>query len=450
MIPSLASLLLALVAQDPGVAVAERIGALAAEVDPAALRRTVDDLVGFGTRHVASAVDSTEHGTGAARAYLQRRFEELVPASGGRLRVERMEHRVFSTRLRREVDLVNVVATLRGVSDPERIYVVGGHYDSINGNNRDSGGAAPGANDDASGTAVVLEACRLMCAQPLAATVVFCGYDGEEMGLLGSAEHAALLQAAGARVDGMITNDIVGNSLGMDGVRRDDYVRCFSYAPRGNDSSGRSLARAATRAAAAFEDFHARLVYRGDRYGRGGDHRSFHAAGYPAIRFTEPREDYSRQHRDVTEREGRPYGDLPEYMDFDYLARVCRLNVALLVELASAPPAPERVRARGVRDAYDTRVSWRPVAGAAAYEIVWRETTTADWQGRLVLAPPEPDRRGALAAVLPGVCLDEVVVGVSAVGADGARSRVSTPPEPDAVAQRPTGAASGDAPRTRR
>lgn len=408
--------------------------------DPARVERTVRELVGFGTRHVLSATEG-ERGTGAARDWLEAQFRALADQSGGRLQVERKTYDVAVRRrgMPGEVRVVNIVATLPGTSDPDRVYVLGGHYDSRNGDGADGERDAPGANDDGSGTAAALEACRLLCGRQFPATIMFVAYDGEEQGLLGSKAHAEELAAAGAQVDGMITNDIVGNTMGMDGVRRDGYLRVFSYAPVGNDSLGRSLARAASWAARRVEGLQVKLVLRGDRYGRGGDHRSFFDQGYPAVRFTETREDYTRQHQDVRPKDGEPYGDLPGFMDFDYLARVTTLDAELLAELASAPAAPGRVRIRGATESYDTLVSIGAVDGAAAYEVVWRDTASADWeQAKLFKADDlEFGGRGNSATVtLDGICIDDVVVGVRSVASDGARSRVTAAPEPDAMAFR--------------
>ncbi|MBX3464698.1 MAG: M20/M25/M40 family metallo-hydrolase [Planctomycetes bacterium] len=422
-----------LVAQAP---IRDRVRGLLAQVDAARIERDVRTLVGFGTRHVLSRTDSETEGIGAARRWLEAEFAAIAARTDGRLAVARQEATVPCQRpgMPREVAIVNVLATLRGTGDPDRIYVVAGHYDSRNGRGEDGVGAAPGAVDDASGTAAVLEACRVLAGERLPATIVFAAYDGEEQGLLGSRAHAEALSAAGANVDGMITCDIVGNTLGMDGARYHRHVRCFSYAVDGADGPGRSLARAATCAAGAhLPDFEVRLVLRGDRYGRGGDHRSFFERGYPAIRLTEPREDFSRQHQDVVERDGRPYGDLPDYADFAYTANVTRVVVATLAELAAAPPAPLAVSAALRRDRYDTELTFVPAPGAAAHEFVWRETTAADWTHVVdaAAAAVVPLGGGRRQATLAGVCLDDVVVGVRAVGADGSRSRVAVPPEPD-------------------
>ncbi len=414
------------------------------EVSSARIEATVRKLCDFGTRHPLSRTDSDTEGTGAARKWLNAAYEEIAKTSGGRLTVALQTAMVPCRRrsMPRQIEVVNVIATLRGTSDPDRIYVVGGHYDSRNGRGEDGVNLAPGAVDDASGTAVAMEACRVLSTREFAATIVFVAYDGEEQGLLGSKAHAQQMAADYAAVDGMITCDIVGNTLGMDGRRYRDFVRCFSYAPSGNDSFGRSLARAVSRGARQYvPDFRVKLIYRGDRYGRGGDHRSFFDQGYPAVRMTEPREDFSRQHQNVRPRDGKPYGDLPEFVDYAYSANVARVVVATLGELASAPPPPLVATARLARDAYDTEVFFKLPEGVDKYEFVWRETTEADWSHVVSMdqVTTKPSRGGRTMARLPDVCLDDVVVGVRTIAANGARSRVATPPEPDRFAQRPIG-----------
>lgn len=418
-------------------AIETRVAAMLQEISTDRIERDVRTLVSFGTRHVLSPTDHETQGTGAARKWLQQQFAACEAASGGRLTVAMQAAEVPCSRpnMPRSVPIVNVIATLRGVKDPGRIYVIGGHYDSRNSQGHDGKGLAPGAVDDASGTAVALEACRVMSRHQFAATLVFVAYDAEEQGLLGSRLHAETLQAAGHDVDGMIACDIVGNTLGMDGKRHDGYVRCFSYAPQGNDSSGRSLARALSFAACRHvPDFGVKLIFRGDRYGRGGDHRSFFEVGYPALRLSEPREDFSRQHQDVVAKNGQPYGDLPEFADFGYMTKVSRLAIATLAELASAPPPPLVVRsARLLRDRYATELVFDLPEGVEDCEFVWRETAAADWTAVISKEQAGMVRTSGRSwrAVLEDVCLDDVVVGVRSVGPDGSRSRVITPAEPD-------------------
>lgn len=436
-------------AQD-GPPIGDKVAAALASIEAARIEATVRTLVGFGTRHVLSRTDSETEGTGAARRWLRAQFEAIAAANDGRLAVTLQEETVPCTRpgMPAEVPIVNVIATLRGTSDPERIYVVGGHYDSRNSRGEDGAGRAPGAVDDASGTAVALEACRVLAPLRFAATLVFVAYDGEEQGLLGSTAHARSLAAAGANVDGMIGCDIVGNTLGMDGERHDGHVRCFSYAATGNDSLGRSLARAVSAAAATHgRGFLVKLIQRGDRYGRGGDHRSFFEQGFPAVRLTEPREDFSRQHQDIVVRDGAPYGDLPDWADFAYTANVTRVVVATLAELASAPPPPLALAAQLRRDRYDTEIVYRLPPGVDRCEFVWRETTDADWTHTVAMADAAPvaGRADRWTATLPGVCLDDVVVGVRSLGGDGSRSRVAVPPEPDRFDQRRRAERSSDA-----
>ena len=424
------------IAAQQAVPIGERMAAMLREVDAARIESTIRKLCAFGTRHVLSATDDDSRGTGAARKWLHAEYSTIAAECDGRLTVAFQDATVpFGRRgMPQQIRVVNVIATLRGTTDPDRIYVVGGHYDSRNGDGADGENDAPGAVDDASGTAAALEACRVMSRHRFAATLVFVAYDGEEQGLIGSGVHAKALAAADAKVDGMITCDIVGNTTGMDGKSYDGWLRCFSYAPTGSDSFGRSLARAATYATRRHvEDFEVRLIFRGDRYGRGGDHRSFFSEGYPAVRFSEPREDFSRQHQNVRERDGKPYGDLPDYANFAYTANVTKVVVATLGELASAPPPPLVHGAVLRRDCYDTEVTYTMPAGVTDCEFVWRDTIAADWTGvvDIATAKPHEGRRGRTVGTLPGVCLDDVVVGVRSIGADGSRSRVATPPEPD-------------------
>ena len=448
-VPVVVLLAAALAAQTPPAAgdIRGEVAQALQAIDPARIEDTVRALVGFGTRHVLSRTDSDTEGTGAARRWLRAQFDAIAAASDGRLAVELQQLKVPCTRpgMPAEVEIVNVIATLRGSVDPDRVYLVGGHYDSRNQKGEDGIAAAPGAVDDASGTAVALEACRVMAKRRFPATIVFVAYDAEEQGLLGSAAHAKALAEAGVRVDGMIGCDIVGNTLGMDGVRHDRHLRCFSYAPSGNDSLGRSMARAVSLAARTHvPDFGVKLIWRGDRYGRGGDHRSFFDQGFPAVRLSEPREDFSRQHQNVGERDGKPYGDLPDWCDFAYTANVTRVVVATLAELASAPPPPRVVNAQLRRDRYDTELVYELPAGVERCEFVWRETTDADWTHVIDMATASPRRTASerWLATLPGVCLDDVVVGVRSLGADGSRSRTATPPEPDRFDQRPRAARS--------
>jgi hypothetical protein len=441
--PMLAALLLSCLLQDVPGQDPELVKMLAA-ISPERIEKTIRTLAGFKTRHTLSRTDSDTEGIGAARNWIEQEMKAAASQGNGRMKVERKSYRQLATRLRQEVELVDLVATLPGTSEPARVYVVSGHYDSINGSGRNNTDPAPGANDDGSGTALSLELCRVMAGHEFAATILFVAADGEEHGLLGATGLAKELAASNTNVDGMLTADIIGNTVGVDGRRERGYVRCFSYAARGNDTTGRALARAAADAARRYVDgFAVKLIFRGDRYGRGGDHAPFMREGFPAIRFTEAYEDWSRQHQFITEKDGKPYADLPEFVDFEYVARVTRVAGALVGTLARAPEPPLRVEARGLTKAYDTELKVTPGKGARPWglEVVWRATTSPDWEGSK-LFPLAADGGGQETLRVPGVLLDDSVVGVRTVSAGGHRSRVVTPPEPDATEQRPASSAS--------
>lgn len=401
----------------PGSDVGDSLNSISAKE----IEKTIRDLVSFENRNTNGETGSGERGVGAAREYLRKKMEAYAANSQGRMSVFEDWFEASGPRMSKPLRVANVVATIRGKSDPDRIYIVGGHYDSINGDLKDTLGPAPGANDDASGTAVVVELARVLSQREFAASIVLVAYVGEEQGLLGSKHHAKALKASGAFVDGMITNDIVGGTTSHAGVKDDRTLRIFSASSSGSDSASRQFARAARETAAALvPELDPMLVFRADRFGRGGDHLPFEEAGFPAIRFTEPSEDYRHQHQTVRVEGSALYGDRIEFVDFAFVAKVARLNAATIATLADAPRAPQGVTAEGAL-AYETKLSWTPSqeSDLAGYEIVWRKTTESEWSGAQRVE--KSDR-----ASVP-IVLDNHIVGVRAVGKNGARSRVSVP-----------------------
>ncbi|MCZ6598850.1 MAG: M20/M25/M40 family metallo-hydrolase [Planctomycetota bacterium] len=395
------------------------------EVSPKRIHRDVETLVGFHTRQTFSETESDERGIGAARRWLAKELQAISEATGGRLEVreQRFTRRV-SRRSEEEGEVVNVIGFLPGTQEDPlgRTYVVIGHYDSRASRGSDTDSFAPGADDDASGTAVVLELARVLSELELEANLVFLCVAGEEQGLYGSRHFAQRAREDGLAIDGVITNDIVGGIEGGNGVVDLVTVRCFSGGDDQSDSGGpsRELGRSLYDAAARYvPDARVRLIFRLDRLGRGGDHIPFHEQGLPALRLTEANENYARQHQDVREEDGVAYGDVLEHVSAEYVARVARVNAALLAQLALAPPAPQGMRVRGaVR--YDTRLSWEPVEGAAGYVAVWRETTSPVWEHRSDVVT-EPS------VLLEGVIVDNHFFGVRAVDAAGHESRTTVP-----------------------
>ncbi|MBC8108001.1 MAG: M20/M25/M40 family metallo-hydrolase, partial [Anaerolineae bacterium] len=304
------------------------------EVDPRRIRSTIEKLASFKTRHSLSETKSQTEGIGAARRWIESELQSYAAQSDGRLQVELQEVRVDNPtdRVPSPATLVNVIATLPSVTGPaiERVYIVSGHYDSRNLDPLDASGAAPGANDDASGTAAVIELARVLSRMKFDATIVFACFAGEEQGLLGAAALAEKAKAEGWNIVGMFNNDIIGNTRGGNGVKEDNRVRVFSEGVPSNESAMQLQARqsnggendGASRQLARYikeigelyvPGFQVSLVYRRDRFGRGGDHIPFLRQGFAAVRFTEPNEDFSRQHQNVVTKSGRSYGDVPEY-----------------------------------------------------------------------------------------------------------------------------------------
>jgi hypothetical protein len=413
--------------------------ALLREIDRDRIEATVRRLAAFGTRHTLSSQDDPERGIGAARDWIHDRLREYAAASGGRMTVELQSYtQQPASRIPTATVITNVVATLRGVSSPDRVYVVTGHYDSRASDVMDAVSDAPGADDDASGVAVLMELARVLADRPTEATIVLAAVAGEEQGLYGSTYLAGQLKAAGVDVQGMFSNDIVGSSTADDGTRDPRTVRLFAEGvPTAetpaeasvrqsvggeNDSPSRQLARFVTDVAdPGATGTTVRVIYRRDRYLRGSDHISFLRQGWPAGRFTEPNEDFAHQHQDVRVVDGVRYGDLPEFCDFDYITRVARVNGAALWSLAQGPGTPKGVVVVTTDLTNDTTLRWQrgTEPDLAGYEVLWRETTAAQWQRVIEV--------GDVTEVTVDLSKDNVFFGVRAVDRDGHRSPVAFP-----------------------
>ncbi len=405
-----------------------------AQVSAARLKADDLRLVGFGTRSTFSEKSAPGRGVFAARAWLKARLEQVAATTGGRMtvRLDSYVQHPDGKRIARDVEISSVIATLKGDDPGGRTYVMSSHYDSRNSSNDDGVADAPGADDNGSGTVAVLEAARVLAGLRPRATVVFAIFDSEEQGLLGAAHFAEGLKAAGVDVEGDLNNDIIGSSLGRGGAHEGSTVRIFSEAVAAgggvdrvnaigneNDSPSRELSRYALGVGDAYvPGLRGDLIFRADRFLRGGDHEAFNAAGFAAIRFVEPFETYEHQHQNVRVEGGVRYGDLPEFMDYDYLARVTRYDVAVLASLAMGPG---RVAARTETTELtnDTTLSWAAVPGAASYEVVARRTTGVDWER--VIASVTGTR------VTVPYSKDNWLFGVRAVDADGRRGVVAFP-----------------------
>ncbi|MGH8674187.1 MAG: M28 family peptidase, partial [Burkholderiales bacterium] len=383
----------------PNPLIREITAGISAERIEARIRK----LASFGTRNSLSDPDSETRGVGAARRWIKAELERCAQESGGRLQVAFDEHLVEQgARIPKPTKIINVVATLPGtqVESRSRHYVVSGHYDSMPSSPVEPEKDAPGANDDASGTAVSMELACVMARYRFDATLVFLAVAGEEQGLLGSTGWAKAAKAAGLDVAGMFTNDIVGNTRSADGKVDRTRVRLFAEGVPAlkalpdeivaalrtggeNDLPTRSLARYVKEVAERHvPHLKVDVIYRRDRYLRGGDHFPFLDAGYAALRFTEPVEDFRHQHQDVRVVNGVQYGDLPEFVDFGYVADVARVNAAALASLALGPSAPKEVEVMSLFLENNTTLRWQanPEPDIAGYRILRRETTAPFWQ----------------------------------------------------------------------
>jgi hypothetical protein len=418
---------------------------LVSEIDARHIERSILKLVSFGTRNTLSQQDNPARGIGAARDWLYGEFQKIAQQTDGRMTVEKQSYEQAVDkrfpRILRPTVITNVVATLRGAepASANRLYVVSGHYDSMCGSATDGECDAPGANDDASGTAAVLEMARVMSKYKFDATIVFMAVAGEEQGLVGATYFAEQAKEKNLNIEAMFTNDIIGNTLGGNGVRDRRTLRVFSEGVpsseteaeattrRGvggeNDSAARQLARFIKEVGERYvPNMNVLMVYRRDRYLRGGDHIPFLERGYAAVRFTEPNEDYRHQHQNIRVENGVQYGDLPEFVDYAYVAQVARVNAACLAALALAPARPNNVGIITSRLTNDTDLKWDANAepDLAGYEIVWRETTSPVWTHSRAVGR-------ATSYTMKGMSKDNYFFGVRAVDREGNRSPASYP-----------------------
>ena len=399
---------------------------------PRRLKADVESMVGFGTRHTLSTTADPRRGIGAARDWAAAQFARIGRDCGGCVTVERISRRFTGPRAPNGVEVENVLGIQRG-RDPTRVVIVGAHIDSRISDVMDATGDAPGANDNASGVALVLEAARHLSKRRYDATIVYAIFSGEEQGLWGGELLADTARQRGWTVSAMLNNDIVGNTIAQGGKRVAGHVRVFSEGIRAAESLPEQIARRGeggeddgpSRALAKAIDGIADGVRGGldvfvdrrpDRFGRGGDHEPFLRAGYPAVRFSVAAENWDAQHQDLRTENGRTYGDTVEVMDFGYLARVTAINMAALHRLASAPAAPATASMSGALSR-DTTVSWAAVPNAARYRIRWRRTDASGWTGAR-------DVTGT-SAVLAEVPVDDNFIGVSSLAADGSESLVT-------------------------
>jgi Zn-dependent M28 family amino/carboxypeptidase len=370
------------------------------EVSAKNIEATIRKLVSFGTRNTLSSQDDPKRGIGAARDWIYGEFQRISNDCGGCLQVSKQSFvQPKANRVPEPTTLTNVIAVLKGTTDPDRVYVVSGHYDSMcNQDARDATCDAPGANDDGSGTAASIELARVMSKNKFDATIIFVTVPGEEQGLLGSGYLAKDAAAKKMNIEAMFDNDIIGGVTTYKNAPDRQSIRVFAEGVPSNetqqeantrrsvggenDSPSRQLGRYVKEMGDLYlPNFKVMMIYRRDRYGRGGDHIPFLEQGYAAVRFTETHEDYTHQHQTVKMVDGKQYGDLPEVVDFEYVANATRVNLIGLANLALAPAKPKNVGIVTAGLTNDTVLKWdaNTDGDLAGYEVVWRDTTAPFW-----------------------------------------------------------------------
>ncbi len=415
---------------------------LAADASATRIEADITTLVGFGTRHTLSDTYSETRGIGAARRWIHAEFERISAGCGGCLEVMYISGVIEGERrIPDATDVVSVIAIQRGTTDPTRMVMMSGDIDSRVTDPMNATSDSPGANDNASGMAGTIEAARVLSQHKFPGTIVYAGLAGEEQGLFGGkivAEHAL---DNGWRIKAVINNDMIGNISGINGVINNTTARVFSEGTRDTetsdeartrrfsggevDSASRNIARYIDRMADDYiENLDVMMIYRLDRFGRGGHHRPFNAVGIPGVRIMETNENYNRQHQDLRTEDGITYGDTIDGVDFDYAAKLTGLNIVTLAGMALAPPFPADVQIEGAVQPSTTlkwtRATGPEAANLAGYRLYWRLTTEAQWTNSLYVGDVSE-------YTLENIVIDNYLFGVASVAKDGAESPVVFP-----------------------
>ena len=415
---------------------------LAADVSADRIESDINTLVGFGTRHTLSETQSDTRGIGAARRWIEAEFKRISAACNGCLEVIIVSDVISGERrIPEPTEVVSVLAIQRGELDPDRMVMMAGDIDSRVSDPLNSTSDSPGANDNASGLAGVLEAARVLSQHRFAGTIVYAALSGEEQGLFGGKIVAAHALANDWRIKAVLNNDMIGNISGIDGVTDNSTARVFSegtrfveteeearirrYSGGEVDSPSRNVARYVDRMADEFiPNLDVMMIYRLDRFGRGGHHRPFNEVGMPGVRIMETHEHYHRQHQDLRTEDGIEYGDVLEGVNFDYARKLTALNVVALAGMALAPPFPANVSIEGAVKP-DTTLSWSMASGDSAknlagYKIYWRLTTDAQWSNSRDVGKVDT-------YTLKNIVIDNYLFGVASVSIDGYESPVVFP-----------------------
>ena len=402
------------------------------------IKADITKLANFGTRHTLSDTVSNTRGIGAARRWIKSEFDKISRDCNNCLDVKFQRNLVKEDgrRIFKDVDVVNVVAIQKGTKYPNRYIIMSGDIDSRVTDPNNSTSDSPGANDNASGMAGAIEAARVLSKYKFENSVVYLGLSGEEQGLYGGKGMAEYAQKNNWEIIGVLNNDMIGNITGVDGVIDNRTFRIFSepvppteteqqrnarrFYGGEVDGISRQLARYVHKTTKTYmPEMNPMMIYRLDRFGRGGHHRPFNDVGFPGIRIMEAHENYTQQHQDIRTEDGINYGDKLEYVNFGYAKKLTAVNAINMASLAWAPPSPKNVGIGGIVEP-SAKLSWDAVDGAVAYKVYWRDTTSPTWDSFRIV-------KNANEVTLEGIVIDNFFFGVASIGKDGHESVVSFP-----------------------